>query len=392
MSINTFRHVELPEIETAPSEEYLLNAARMEAVIAAQPDCVKVVSPDYRLIHMNFAGLDMIGADCLDQVHGANILDLVDPEYHEVFKGSVDQAYRGIATEAEFAITSLDGTRRYMAQKAAPIFSSKEPDKVVEMVAVTRDITKSNKDMIALEEAKVIAEEANKVKSNFLATMSHEFRTPLNAILGFSEIIKEEALGAIGNQKYVEYINDIYHSGKHLLDLINDVLDISEIEANKRMLLKEQVDLEAIALHSLNTVNILAEKKQIMISVNIAANLPTIFADRRSIKQILINLLSNAVKFSHQGSVVMLNIHEDRDAVRITIQDEGIGIIEDNLKNITQPFFRGQFEAEIAASGTGLGLSIVKSLLEAHDGSLSIESTEHVGTTVTIKLPVKKNG
>lgn len=388
MSFNKIRQVEIRNVETAPSEEYLLKAARMEAVLDAQPDCVKVVTADYTIIDMNFAGLDMIGADNIDLVRGASVLDIVDPEYHDVFKGSVDQAYEGIATEAEFAITGLNGKKRYMSQRAAPIFSSDEPGKVVEMVAVTRDISEQQKDLTALEEAKIMAEEANRVKSNFLATISHEFRTPLNAILGFSEIIKEESLGAIGNVKYAEYINDIYYSGKHLLDLINDVLDISEIEADKRVLLKEEIDLEEVALQSLSTVNILAEKKQIMISVNIAANLPNIFADRRSIKQILINLLSNAIKFSHAGAVVMLNIHQDGNSAKITIQDDGIGINREDLGNITKPFFRAQEEAEIAASGTGLGLTIVKSLLDGHDGTLSIESTEHIGTTVTINLPI----
>ncbi len=368
--------------------DYRNKAARLEAIVDSQPDCVKVVTTDYKLIEMNLAGLEMIDAYTLDDVRGASLLEIVDSEYHDIYRESVDAAYRGRSMEIEFNITGLKGSKRRMSQRSAPIFNSDNPNEVLEMVAVTRDITAQYDALMALEEAKVVAEEANKVKSNFLATMSHEFRTPLNAILGFSEIIKNGALGALQNKKYQEYIDDIHSSGRHLLDLINDVLDISEIEADKRVLLKEEIDIEEIALHSLSTVNILAEKKQIMISVNIAANLPKIYADRRSMRQIFINLLSNAIKFSHDGGVVMLNVRQDDDRLRISIKDEGVGIAEEDLKSITEPFYRGEEDAVIAAAGTGLGLSIVKSLLDAHDGILDISSTLHLGTTVEYSFPV----
>lgn len=386
--IEKIRHVEQLKIETQPSADYLVKAARMEAVIDAQPDCVKVIADDYTLMEMNLTGLDMIGAPSIEMVRGVNVLGLIDPEYHDIYKQAVDQAYKGVGMEIEFAITGLNGSKRYMSQRSAPIYSSIDRNKVVEMVAVARDITVKRDDVIALERAKGLAEDASRVKSNFLATMSHEFRTPLNAILGFSEIIKAESFGKIGIAKYVEYIDDIHSSGRHLLDLINDVLDISEIEADKRVLLKEELDLEEVALDSLNTVNIIAEKKQIMISVNIGANLPKIYGDRRSLKQILINLLSNAVKFSHEEDVVILSIFDDGNNVKIAIKDNGIGIAEADLAGILKPFFRGQSEVEIAAPGTGLGLSIVKSLVDAHNGVLKIESKEHVGTVVKLDFPI----
>ena len=144
-----------------------------------------------------------------------------------------------------------------------------------------------------------------------------------------------------------------------------------------------------MALHCLGTVNILAEKKNIMVSVNSSGKIPNIFADKRSIKQILINLLSNSVKFSYEGSKITLSISEEDNVVKISIEDEGIGISKEDLAEITEPFFRGQAEAEIAAPGTGLGLSIVQSLLEAHQGTLSIKSKEHIGTIVEITIPVK---
>lgn len=386
--IKKIRQIEQHEVEASPSADYLVKAARMEAVIDAQPDCVKVVAKDYTLMDMNFTGLDMIGAASIEMVRGVKVLGLIDPEYHDIYKNSVDQAYKGIGMEIEFAITGLNGIKRFMSQRSAPIYSSNDPNKVVEMVAVARDITRKRDNILALERAKGVAEEASRVKSNFLATMSHEFRTPLNAILGFSEIIKAESFGKIGNAKYAEYINDIHSSGRHLLDLINDVLDISEIEADKRVLLKEELDLEEVALHCLSTVNILAEKKQIMISVNIGANLPKIYGDRRSLKQILINLLSNSIKFSHEEGVVILSIFDDGNNVKIAIKDNGIGIADTDIADITKPFFRGQSEADIAVPGTGLGLSIVKSLVDAHGGDLKIESKEHIGTVVKLDFPI----
>ena len=368
---------------------YRNQAARFEAIVDGQPDCVKIVSRDYKLVDINLAGVEMIEASTAEQVRGRSILDLVDKNYHKAFKACVDDVYAGNVSKCEFTITGLKGKKRRMSQHAAPIFNSDNPNEVVEMVAVTRDISEQHDTFLSLEEAKMAAEDANKVKSNFLATMSHEFRTPLNAILGFSEIIQAESFGKLGNPRYSEYINDIYNSGRHLLDLINDVLDISEIEADKRVIFKEELDLEEVTLHSLNTVNVLAEKKQIMISVNIAANLPRIYADRRSVKQVLINLLSNAIKFSHDGGIVMLTIHQHEDRVKIAVKDEGVGISEDNLRKITEPFFRGESDAEFAVPGTGLGLSIVKSLMNAHNGTLQITSTEHVGTTASISFPVR---
>lgn len=387
------RHYSTRKIDSRPltyeeTADYRRQAARLEAVVDSHPDCVKAVTSDYRLEEMNLAGLEMIDAGSIDEVRGASVLDIVDPEYHEIFKNSIDATYRGETTEIEFTITGLKGSKRRMSQRTAPIFNSDNPNEVLELVAVTRDITAQHDVLTSLEEAKLLAEQANKVKSNFLATMSHEFRTPLNAILGFSEIIKSGALGGIDNEKYQEYVQDIHDSGRHLLDLINDVLDISEIEADKRVLLKEEIDLEEVVLHCLNTVNILAEKKEIMITVNVPANVPCIYADRRSMKQILINILSNSIKFSNTGDVVSLAIREEGEHILVEVKDDGVGISKENLKSITKPFFRGQADAEIAAQGTGLGLSIVKSLLEAHEGVLEIESTEHIGTTVRVKLPI----
>lgn len=378
--------------ETIEIEEELnslrCNVARLKAIVNAQPECVKIVSRDYCLIDMNNEGLSMIDAETLDQVIGANLLEIIDPKYSDRFRRAVDAAYAGISTEIEFYITGLKGTRRRMSQRSAPIFSSEESDKVVEMVAVTRDVTEQHLRKLELIEAKKLAEEANKVKSNFLATMSHEFRTPLNAILGFTEIMQMDRENVLKDNKFPGYIKDIHLSGQYLLDLVNDVLDISEIEAAKRIYVKEKIDVRKYANICSNALSILASRNNISLDVDISESLPEINADMLSFKQILINLLSNAIKFSPEGSHVLLSAHSKGDDVIISVKDDGIGIAKECLKDITSPFYRSDSNPETAASGTGLGLSIVKSLVDAHGGELDIHSQLGIGTNVEFTMAV----
>ncbi|MCC3859951.1 PAS domain-containing sensor histidine kinase [Pseudemcibacter aquimaris] len=367
---------------------YRNDAARLRAIVDSQPDCVKIVSRDYKLVDMNLAGLEMIDCYHMDEVRGADLFGVVDEEYHSVFKKSIDDAYAGKTTDVEFNITGLRGSKRRMSQHCAPIYNSEKSGEIIEAVAVSRDVTDQYEAYIALEEAKFMAERANNVKSNFLATMSHEFRTPLNAIIGFSEIIKSESFGKIGNDRYRDYIADIYESGHHLLDLINDVLDISEIEADKRILTKEMIDVDVFIQRCVSSLKVIAQRREVEINLDIEEDLPELFADRRSLKQVLNNLISNAIKFSTEKSAVLIKASHRRDHMVIKVCDEGIGIPEKDLRKITNPFFRGQEEAMIAAPGTGLGLSIVKSLVDAHGGTLMFESQEHIGTIATVTFPI----
>ncbi len=259
-------------------------AARLEAIVDSQPDCVKIVTRDYKLMEMNVTGLKMIDVEHIDEIRGSSILGIVDPEYQEAYKKSIDDAYEGKNTNVEFTITGLKGSKRRMSQHTAPIYDSEDPNKIIETVAVSRDITEQYDTMVALGDAKKMAEQASKVKSNFLATMSHEFRTPLNTIIGFSEIIKAESFGKIGNAKYAEYMEDIYNSGRHLLDLINDVLDISEIEADKRIIIKKDLVLGDLIAHSIATVKVLAEQNNVELIAEIEEGLPLLNADNRSVK------------------------------------------------------------------------------------------------------------
>ncbi|WP_313615278.1 ATP-binding protein [Agrobacterium sp.] len=230
------------------------------------------------------------------------------------------------------------------------------------------------------------AEAANKAKSEFLANMSHELRTPLNAILGFSEILMNEMFGPVGSPKYQEYSHDIYDSGKHLLNVINDILDMSKIEAGHMRINPENVDLAPLIDEALRLTSIQAEQKSISIEQRICTGL-TMTGDRRAMKQIFLNLLSNAVKFTEEGGKIALRTHVHQGALMLTIADTGIGIPTNSLHKIGQPFEQVQSQYAKSKGGSGLGLAISRSLVHLHGGTMKIRSCEGKGTVVTLIIP-----
>lgn len=236
---------------------------------------------------------------------------------------------------------------------------------------------------IALAEA----ERANQAKSEFLATMSHEFRTPLNAILGFSEMLHGQYFGPLGNRNYKEYAKDIHHSGEHLLALVNDILDIAAIEAGKRSINKECFSTLEFAGEALKKLFPIADEKSITMTLGVDDAAGEIFADRRSFVQILLNLVGNALKFTPAGGAIDVVVRYEPGVRVISVSDSGIGIPADKLNSITNPFSQTQTDPHLTQSGTGLGLSIVKSLAESHGGDIAIESEIGHGTTVTVTLP-----
>ena len=231
------------------------------------------------------------------------------------------------------------------------------------------------------------AEKANLAKSAFLATMSHELRTPLNAILGFSEIISLQYFGPLGDPKYKEYANDIRTSGYHLLALINDVLDLSAIEAGKISLTRENIAMGEIVEECSRTIADAAAQKGVSYRAIVPADLPPIYADRRAIKQVLLNLLSNAFKFTPEGGKIRLNVSAANGHCTIDVADTGEGVPADKLARLTDPFVRVEPDPHKSQEGTGLGLSIVDSLVRLHGGEIDIKSKLGQGTTVTVKLP-----
>jgi signal transduction histidine kinase len=235
------------------------------------------------------------------------------------------------------------------------------------------------------------ADAASRAKSEFLANMSHELRTPLNAIIGFSEIIKLEMLGPLGTGRYRHYAQDIFDSGNHLLAVIGDILDISKVEAGEFELYAEPTDLEEIVEQSLRLVRERAEAAGVGIEVTIGRNLPQLLLDRRLIKQSLINLLSNAIKFSPEdGCVAVQALRGPEGSVLLSVADSGIGIAEDDIPGVLQPFSQVENAFSRSHQGTGLGLPLAKSFIEAHGGRLEIDSRVGHGTRVTLHIPPQR--
>ncbi len=238
----------------------------------------------------------------------------------------------------------------------------------------------------ALEAARAEAEALNAGKTKFLASMSHELRTPLNAVIGFSDIMRQKLFGDL-SPKYTEYAQLIWESGQHVLDMINDVLDMSKIEAQKYELSLESFDLREPVSAALRLIRAAAHDKAIEIASHMPAGPLNVTADKRAIKQICLNLLSNAVKFTPRGGEVSLILQQTGDEVEITIRDTGIGIAPDDLSRIGQPYEQSG-TAEQKAMGTGLGLSLVKAMAHLHGGQMVLTSQLGEGTSVTVRLPV----
>lgn len=240
-------------------------------------------------------------------------------------------------------------------------------------------------------EARRRAEEANLAKSRFLATMSHELRTPLNAILGFSEVMKNELFGAHAVPQYKEYASDVHSSGQHLLEIINEILDLSRVEAGRYELKPERVFLGDIADECRNMLDLRARAKHISVAQKIAPDLPPIWADERAVRQIIINLLSNAIKFTPQGGEVMIIVGwTAMGGQYVSIKDNGTGIPEDEIELVQESFGRGTIAMKTAEQGTGLGLPIVKGLVDLHGGQFKLTSKLRVGTEVVVSFPAER--
>ncbi|MGE0499486.1 MAG: sensor histidine kinase [Rhizobiaceae bacterium] len=241
------------------------------------------------------------------------------------------------------------------------------------------------------DEARRRAEEANLAKSRFLASMSHELRTPLNAILGFSEVMAKEVLGPISNSTYKDYAGDIHASGQHLLDLINEILDLSRVEAGRYQLNEEPVTLSAVVEEGCHLMELRARNKDIRIVKQFEQNLPRLFADERAVRQIVLNLLSNAVKFTPTGGEVRVRVGWTAGGGQyVSVKDNGPGIPPEEIAVVLSAFGQGSIAIKSAEQGTGLGLPIVQGLLAIHGGELQLASRLREGTEALAIFPPQR--
>jgi two-component system, cell cycle sensor histidine kinase PleC len=235
------------------------------------------------------------------------------------------------------------------------------------------------------------AELANEAKSSFLANMSHELRTPLNAILGFSEVLEREMFGPLANNTYKGYAGDINVSGKHLLGLINDILDLSRIEAGRKDIAEEPVSLQEAAEQTCRLLEVRAAEKSMTIAVQMPPTLPKVMGDKRSINQVLINLMTNAVKFTQAGGEVTISGHLEKDGrLALTVADNGPGIPKHEQRLALASFARGAHATKQAIEGAGLGLPIVNGLMEVHGGTVEINSSSGEGTSIICRFPAAR--
>ncbi|MBI5165841.1 MAG: PAS domain S-box protein [Magnetospirillum sp.] len=265
------------------------------------------------------------------------------------------------------------------------------PEGATALLQVFHDITAHKQAEEATNAAREAAEMANRAKSEFLATMSHELRTPLNAIIGFSEIIESQLLGPVGQSSYVEYAHDIHDSGRHLLQLINDILDVARLEVGRVTLREELLDPSAVVKVAITMVRERADAAGLTLNSVLTPNLPGLWADERRSKQVLVNLLANAVKFTPAGGSVAVKVRADRDAgLDVVISDTGIGIAAEDVAKILAPFAQADSSMARRYQGSGLGLPLSVKLMELHGGTLAIDSHLGAGTTVTVHFPADR--
>lgn len=349
---------------------------------------IAIVVTDYngRIVRVNDAFIRTYGWS-RDELINAEVAGLVTPD-ERVMARENHREYitNGVRSSGEMKIIRKDGSIANSLFTTATIELSQ---KRRFQVTTVMDITLRKQMEQSLRMAKDQADTANRAKSTFLANMSHELRTPLNAIIGFSEMMEKETFGPLANKKYVEYLGDIHMSANHLLEIINEVLDMSKIEAGRLELEEENIDLAELVRSVIRMMASKAFGSGLRIIEKYEDDLPSVYVDRRLMRQVLINLVTNAVKFSKKGGRIEIEICTIRSGdICITVKDEGVGIPSDKIKQALEPFGQVSERAENSHQrGTGLGLPLAKAMVELHGGELQLDSSLGVGTTVDVYLP-----
>lgn len=382
------------QADTSDSEELDAAAGRereLRAIINTAADGIATIDGDGNVVTLNASAEAIFGLEAVRAV-GRKFSDLFAPESTRTIEAYLQSAASSESTRLhreghEARLRRADGSE-------APTFVTigrMAVDNGSRFCAVIRDISQWKETEEGLRLAKQRAEEDSSKKSDFLARISHELRTPLNAIIGFSEVMSEEKFGPIANDRYKGYLNDIRSSGGHLLSLINDLLDLSKIEAGKLDLNFTSVDVGRVIEQGVSIIQPQAGRARVIVRVSLPEQLPAVVADERSLRQIVLNLLSNAVKFTPPGGQVILSaVVDDQGRLQIRVRDTGVGMTREEIGRAMEPFRQIENAAQPGLTGTGLGLPLTKALTEANRAEFSIESTPSAGTLVHITFPTNR--
>ncbi len=380
------------DAQSAPLDEEL------RVILDTATDGIITLNRKGRILSFS-AGAQALFGISLKEAVGKSFTSLMEPESRR----RVEEYLAALDSGASLASIYNEGrevTARVAGGGRIPLFltigkmgkkGEPERDNKAAFCVVVRDITQWKETEKDLRLAKERAERSSAQKSEFLASISHELRTPLNAILGFSDVMRQQRFGEMGNEKYLGYASDIHESGEHLLSLINDLLDLSKIEAGKFELDFEAVDLAEVAASCINLMQEQAAKAHVILRRSIPPDLPKVVADARSMKQIFLNLLSNAVKFTGSGGQVMVAMKMEKSGeLTASVSDTGPGMDEEELERALRPFERITTAGQPEQPGTGLGLPLTKALVEANHARFAISSKPGQGTTVRITFPTPR--
>ncbi|MEQ9328859.1 MAG: PAS domain-containing sensor histidine kinase [Rhodospirillales bacterium] len=386
------RVIEIAAIRASAVLQYLMSdreiretAARYHAIVEDQTELVSRYSADGIRTFVNDAYCrfknqkreEIIGQSAYDGMNRQELDDMMEL-HHRLTPDSP-------VARIETHMTDQTGRTIWIQWSKRGLFD--EHGRLLEVQAVGRDITEQKLAEQQRNAALFDAQQANRVKSEFLANMSHELRTPLNSIIGFAESLSLEIFGPHTSPKYNEYSGDILSSATHLLSVINDILDLSRIEAGETRVEDDRINLPDLIGESVSMIRPLAAARQHSIRIDAPRDLPPLVADSRLVRQILLNILSNAIKYTGIGGSITVTAGLSDGILFFSVSDTGIGIAEEDLDHVLEPFGQARAAAEITHPGTGLGLAICKHLAELHGGRLKLDSKVGIGTTATVFMP-----